>query len=105
MQEKVLTRCHNDPLTGGYLGKHKTIEKIQQRYWWPGWRQDTENWIASCLSCLTKKDPTRKKPGLLQPIEVGKAFDFMEMDFIGELPESKKKNEWILVVTDYLTKL
>ena len=104
LREEVLTRCHDDPLTGGHLGKHKTIEKVQQRYWWPGWRQDTENWIASCLSCMTKKDQPGKKPGLLQPIEVGEAFDLVGMDLIGELPETKKKNKWILVITDYLTK-
>ena len=31
----VIQECHADP-AGGHLGRNKTIQKIKDRYYWPG---------------------------------------------------------------------
>ena len=35
MRQKVMALCHNEP-TKGHLGVHKTMELVEQRYWWKG---------------------------------------------------------------------
>ena len=57
LKQEVLTRCHDDSLTGGHLGEKKTFEKIQKRFWWPKWKKDVGMWIKSYVSCNLKKDP------------------------------------------------
>ena len=43
---EVITSLHNS-VTAGHLGAHKTLEKIRQRYYWPGFKTDIKHHILS----------------------------------------------------------
>ena len=44
--EKI-TSLHNS-VTAGHLGAYKTLEKIRQRYYWPGSKTDVKHHILRC---------------------------------------------------------
>ena len=50
MKDVVLNQLHNQ---AGHLGVHKTTEKVKEKFYWPGYEQDIENWVHACQ----KRDP------------------------------------------------
>ena len=61
MKDDVLNQLHNQ---AGHLGIHKTTEKIKERFYWPGYEQDIENWVRACQLCQKRNpsQPTLKLP-------------------------------------------
>ena len=55
---EIFTSLHNS-LTAGHLGAYKTLEKIRQRYYWPGFKTDVKHHILRCDKC-------QKRSGLPQ---------------------------------------
>jgi len=41
---------HND-LTSGYLGYKKVLQKLSERYYWPGMAKDVNQYIAAYYQC------------------------------------------------------
>ena len=55
---EIITSLHNSA-TVGHLGTYKTIEKIRQRYYWPGFKEDVKK-TYSLLRSLPKASRTPK---------------------------------------------
>ena len=90
-------------LSFGHAGVKLMISMLEPRYWWPTMRRDTEFWIKTCSSCqVNKAQPTKHQHEML-PLNVPEAFSRWHLDFIGELPVSKKGNRWIITAVDSLT--
>src|SRR5690606_28960815 len=51
--QDLLTEFHNN-LFGGHLGRDKTLESLQSRFWWPSMKGDVTKWIESCDECASK---------------------------------------------------
>ena len=47
-KHNVLQQLHNQ---SGHLGFHKTLEKLKERYYWPGYENDVGLWIQECTQC------------------------------------------------------
>ena len=103
MRAEVLTACHDDQ-TGSHFGIDKTYQTIRDRYFWKGMFRDVENWIKSCTSCSTKKNPKVIGKAPLIPIPVDGPFDRVAVDVLGPLPPSTAGNRYIIVFSDYLTR-
>ena len=89
----------------GHLGVTKTLQRLKERYYWPGMKGQVAAWIASCRICASRKDPKMKRVGKLHPIPVPpSAFSTIGIDIVGPLTTSRKGNKYILVITDYLTR-
>lgn len=99
----VLEYCH-DNRTSGHLGVRKTLSKIRQSYNWPGLQRDTRLYIAGCEQCSKRKGPNRKKCAPMQIVETGRTMERIAIDILGELPETMRRNRYILVVSDYYSK-
>ena len=39
---------YDKPKSGGHMAVEKTLDRIRQRFWWPGMRQDMEKYIEVC---------------------------------------------------------
>ena len=103
MKADVMRQMHNG-LLSGHLGRKKTKEKVLQRYYWFGVRQDINNWVARCHECgMTKPLPKHAKAPLGNML-VGAPLDRLSTDILGPLPETTKGNRFILVVSDHFTK-
>ena len=103
MVESVLECCH-DSMCGAHLGYRKTVNKVAERFYWPGLRDDVGQWIRSCKVCAARKAPFRQKAPLHSITHPRKPFDLIGIDFVGPLRESDDGNTWLIVITDYLTK-
>ena len=60
--------------------------------------------MKSYDKCQRKKDLLEKPAGLLQPIPVYGPFHTVGIDYMGPFVNSKRRNRYLLVAIDHLTK-
>ena len=58
LKSVVLQQLHNQ---SGHLGIYKTLEKIKERFYWPGYKGDTTTWIQECQK-RNKPQPAQQAP-------------------------------------------
>lgn len=100
--ENIIENFHSSPLEGGHLHLEKTLDKIQERYFWKHMRKQVEQFIKTCELCHKRKIPPTRKIGLLQHILPSPAlipFSRIQLHFIGPLMVIYGKS-CILSVTD-----
>jgi len=97
MRDTVLNQLHNHV---GYLGIHKTTEKVKERFYWPDYEQDIENWVHAYQSCQKHNppQPTPKVP--MGTIKAHHPFEKISWEIMGLLPASSREHKYILVITD-----
>ena len=103
IREVILQELHAGEL-GGHLGEDKTLNKIKQRFYWPGMQKDVERWCHTCEACATRKTAPKKNRSPLQTIQAGYPMQVVGVDIMGPLPESETGNLYVLVASDYFTK-
>lgn len=103
LRDKVLTLGHAIPWAG-HLGKIKTLERIANKFYWPGLYTEVQKFCASCPVCqLASNKKTRQYP--LQPMPIiDVPFSRIAMDILGPLERSHSGFKYILVVCDYATR-
>ena len=99
--EPILFLTHNHPL-GGHFGTEAMFNKIRDLYYWPQMYVNIREYTKSCDSC--QRRGKKKTLGPLHPIEVKEPFQQIGIDIVGPLPITPRKNRYIVVATDYLTK-
>lgn len=99
----VLTALHDAPIAG-HLGVSKTVERVRERFYWYGLRQDVEDWCRQCDKCARRKSPPRHARAPLVSSQPGYPFERIALDIMGPLPETDTGNKYIMVVGDYFTK-
>lgn len=99
-----ICRANHDEI--GHHGYSKTLEKIQEQYWFPKLRKFVKKYVGACLECAYGKDNAAKqKSGYLYPIEKVKVpFHTIHLDHLGPFVRSKEGNTHILTVVDAFTK-
>jgi hypothetical protein len=58
-----------------------------------------------CDTCWKRKHPAKTKQAPMQMVKSGVPMQRIATDKLGELPETENGNKYILVVSDYFTKL
>ncbi|XP_045165454.2 uncharacterized protein LOC123529264 [Mercenaria mercenaria] len=99
----VLTYCH-DIKASGHLGFKKTLNKIRQKYYWPGLKNDVKIYIAGCEKCLQRKDPNKTQKAPMKIVRSSYPMERIAIDILGELPKTEQGIKYILVIGDYFTK-
>ena len=61
-----------------------------------------KNYINACQTCQKFGETRRKEP--LHPIRVGQPYNRVGMDLIRPLLVTKQNNQYIVIITKYLTK-
>ena len=100
-KESILFMIHEHPL-GGHLGRDAMYNKILDKFYWKGMKNDIQKYVKTCEQCQKRGNIGSK--GLLNLIKVGKAWEIIGIDFVGPLGKTRKGNKYILVVMDYFTK-
>ena len=104
LRNKVLTICHDSPLSGHFAEK-RTLEKFSKLYFWPHALKDVRSWVRSCLKCNQFNPP---RPGYLrgplQPIKTDRAFQIVCFDIAGPFfPPSSRGNQYVLIIVDHFS--
>ena len=101
----ILKEKH-DNILGGHYGYRKTLQKVQQSYYWPKMSKEIKDYVESCDFCQRNKTQRQKPYGLLQPIgPPEERFTTYSIDFIGPLPATKDGYDGVVVIVEMLTKM
>lgn len=97
---EVLHWVHASRLTC-HLGIHRSLQFLQQRFWWPSMTRDTKDYIAACPVCARRKASHRPSAGLLQPRGIPQQpWSHIVLDFVTGLPllkVIKSSSLWLTV--------
>ena len=88
----------------GHLGIHKTLEKVKERFFWPGYEQEIRDAVRSCDSCQRRNSPVPAPQAPLGTIKSEHPFQRLSWDIMGPLPTTPRGHKYILVVTDLFSK-
>ena len=99
---EVISSLHN-LVTAGHLGAYKTLEKIRQRYYWPGSKTDVRHHILRCDKCQKRSGTPQKHQHSLVNWKISYPFHHIGLDFSGPLPTSNGCR-YILLIGDHFTK-
>ena len=107
LQLVLPSKYHHEALKGlhddiGHLGRDRTQELIQSRFYWPFMSTDIEKYVSRCQRCFVRKtlDPP---PAPMHSIQASEPMELLAMDFL-TLEEGRNGMSNILVVTDSFTK-
>ncbi|CAF4373249.1 unnamed protein product [Rotaria sp. Silwood2] len=105
MITSLLVSYHDNPLIGGHFAVRRTLNKIQQQFWWPNMKQSVIDHIKSCVVCQAYNVSREKRPGFLHPVPPPDGPNqLIGMDFCGPFPTTPQDNKYVLCLTDYFTK-
>lgn len=99
----ALREAHDQP-TSAHMGVKKTLARISQSLYWPGMSRDVADYVARCGPCQRSKHLNQRPAGLLKPLPIVGKGEMITIDFVGELPKSRRGRDAVLVVVDKLTK-
>ena len=69
----------HDAKYSGHFGVSKTRKAVEQLFWWPKLREETEDYVRNCPTCQYDKAQQLRPAGLLQPLPIpGKALGLGE---------------------------
>ena len=62
-QRRLVLKFSHDLKSSGHLGTciKKTLSKVRQNYYWPGFEQDTKIYVSGCETCQKAKEPISTK--------------------------------------------
>ena len=103
LRSQVLKEIHEGAM-GGHLGEEKTLQKLKDRFYWPGHWKSVQEWCHTCPACSQRKTPTPKNLAPLQSVTVSSPMQMVAIDILGPLPVTLAGNKYILVAADYFSK-
>ena len=68
-KEEVLKEMHQRVLSG-HLGEDKTLTRIKECFYWPGYHNDVRDWCRRCPDCPATKLANPKNRTPLQSVRV-----------------------------------
>ena len=108
VREELIRKCHDDVLAG-HFGVDKTLELLKRKYHWHGMATEVSDYVKTCDICQRVKVYRHRPYGELQSLPVPEGpWKELTMDFITDLPPSKRKGivyDSILVILDRYTKM
>ena len=89
----------------GYFGVQKTLETLQEHFYWPHMKKDVQKFCEHCIVC--KKAKSKVKPhGLYTPLPIPEyPWIDLSMDFVLGLPKTSNGRDSIFVVVDRFSKM
>ena len=101
LRHKILLEVHNQ----GHFGRQKTLQLLQQQFYWPGMLKDVGRLVQRCMICQQSKGRATNA-GLYLPHPVpNKPWTSISMDFVLGLPTTTRRSDSILVVVDRFSKM
>ena len=84
----------------GHMGVEKTLARLEERAWWPGYTTDVMDWVNCCELCARTKGPVLNTRAPMMSVPIKSPMEMLAMHILGPLPVSNKRNIFLLVVSD-----
>ena len=94
----------HEGMAGGHFRVRRTLDQIQKRAYWIGWRRDVKRFCRQCQNCNCYHRGQLPKTAHLQPIATGAPFERLSIDLTGPHVRSKRGSVYILTCVDPFTK-
>lgn len=99
IRSTVLQWGHTSKVTW-HPGYRRTLNLLQQRFWWPSMAADTLEFVSICSVCACSKATHHAPAGLLHPLSIPNCpWSHITVDFVTGLPSSEH-NTTILTIVD-----
>ena len=84
LRHDFISRAHT-VMSGGHLGVRRTLEQVQRRGFWPGWRRDVRRFCRLCpnYNGYFRGQLPRSRP--LQPMLSGAPLERLHIDVTGRI--------------------
>jgi len=91
-------------MCGGHLVLRHTLDQVQRRAFWFGWRRDIRRFYKQCSNCngYFRGQLPRSEP--LQPMLTGAPLEMLYIDVTGPHPRSRRGSVFIVTCIDPFTK-
>nr|GFB10660.1 reverse transcriptase domain-containing protein [Tanacetum cinerariifolium] len=99
----IFNACHSGPTGGHYGANYTATEVFNSGIYWPTIYKDAFELVKRCDSCQRQGKISQKDEMPHNSIQICEIFDVCGIDFMGPFPSSKR-NKYILVAVDYLSK-
>lgn len=86
------------------MGIRRTLDQVQRRGYWVGWRRDVERFCRKCPNCSEYFRGQLPRSGPLQPLLTGAPFERLHVDLTGPHPRSRRGSVFIVTCIDPFTK-
>ncbi|KAG4058525.1 hypothetical protein PC123_g6507 [Phytophthora cactorum] len=104
LRQTIISESH-DTNYGGHPGAERTYLTLARHWYRSKMLKSIQKVIADCEPCRRNKPRLSKPPGLLEPLSItDERWQSISMDFITDLPRTKRDVDSIWVVVDRLTK-
>ena len=104
MRLMLIKEAHEGGLMG-HFGIAKTLDVLQEHFFWPNMRIDVTKYCANCITCLQAKSKVHPH-GLYTPLPVPLSpWVDISMDFVLGQPRTRRGNDSIYVVVDRFSKM
>ncbi len=87
LRDQVLQDLHGGALSG-HFREDKTLGRLRERFYWPGFHTDVTLWCQSCKDCARQKMATPKRRAHLKNVQVWSPMQVVAVDILGPLPKS-----------------
>ncbi|XP_069171090.1 uncharacterized protein [Procambarus clarkii] len=84
----------------GHLGVKKTLNKVQDHFYWPNVWKKVKKYCRTCLACQRagKSAPAIPKAPLKPIPAFGEPFERVLIDGVGPLPRTRRGHEYLLTI-------
>jgi hypothetical protein len=100
VRPSLLHIAHHD---SGHFGMKATYDRLKIRYWWPSMAKQVQQFVSKCSICAENKPKAASIDEIIRTAPEG-IFDRWGIDFVGPLPITLHQNQYILVMTEHVTK-
>lgn len=87
-----------------HFGVSRTLQMLRIRYFWKNMRETVKVAIETCEICQKKKIGPRLYHGNLRSLTKNGPWDTVGIDIFGPLPQTVRRQRWIIVCIDHFTK-
>ena len=103
IRQDLIQKSHSG-MCGGHLGTRKTMDQVQRRAYWIGWRGDVARFCKRCTNCSSYHRGQLPRSAPLRPIIAGAPFERLSIDLTGPHTRSRRGSVYIFTCVDPFTK-
>lgn len=98
MRKAMCIKYHDNM---GHYSADKVVQKIAEKYWFPGMRRYVRQHVKRCIDCIVHKGHSGKEAGKLHSMEPDKhPFQTVQIDHVGPFVKTLDGNTHVLVIED-----